>query len=195
MSNDDLSKQQSNELGNQPKVPNDPTTRLPESTKGKIQELLDNPEIAHKRQVRHQEVMKMNTFNLKHGTFSKYHPTPEYLQNYLGFIDDITFENRNDVREAIMKLIRSNLKRVALAEHFELTNGSIDPQLSKLIRDAFVQLHCIYQIPSMLMPPEPEPLDLSGLNAEELDAVDKLVTALIDLTSPHYEIPSYAIPS
>ncbi|OGM60262.1 hypothetical protein A2892_04805 [Candidatus Woesebacteria bacterium RIFCSPLOWO2_01_FULL_39_10b] len=65
-----------NELDNQPKVSNDPATRLPEATKGKIQELLDNPEIAHKRQVKHQEVMKMNTFNLKHGAFSKYHPTP-----------------------------------------------------------------------------------------------------------------------
>lgn len=186
---------QPNELDNQSKVSNDPSIRLSESTKGKIQELLDNPEIAHKRQIRHQEVMKMNTFNLRHGAFSKHHPTPEYLQNYLGFIDDITFENRNDVREAIMKLIKANLKRIALAEHFELVNESIDPQLSKLIRDTFVQLHCIYQIPNMLMPPEPEPLDLSGLNAEEINAVDKLVTALIDLTSPHYPIPSYAIPS
>lgn len=76
---------QPNELDNQPKVSN-PSTRLPKATKGKIQELLDNPEIAHKRQVKHQEVMKMNTFNLKHGTFSKYHPTPQYLQSYLSYI-------------------------------------------------------------------------------------------------------------
>src|SRR3989344_6910312 len=182
-----------NESNNQPKVSNDPSMRLPEATTGRIQELLDNPEIAHKRQVKHQEVMKMNTFNLKHGTFSKYHPTPSYLQDYLEFLDNVTFENRNDVREAIMKLIRSNLKRVALAEHFELTNGNIDPQLSKLIRDTFVQLHCIYQIPSMLVPPEPEPINLAGLNNEQLEAIDQLVVSLGVLCEP--DELEYAIPS
>ena len=182
-----------NESNNQPKVSNDPSMRLPEATKGRIQELLDNPEIAHKRQVKHQEVMKMNTFNLKHGAFSKYHPTPRYLQNYLEFLDNVTFENRNDVREAIMKLIRTNLKRVALAEHFELINGNIDSQLSKLIRDAFVQLHCIYQIPSMLVPPEPEPINLAGLNNEQLDAIDNLVVSLRELCEP--DELEYAIPS
>ncbi|OGM60263.1 hypothetical protein A2892_04810 [Candidatus Woesebacteria bacterium RIFCSPLOWO2_01_FULL_39_10b] len=92
-----------------------------------------------------------------------------------------------------MKLIRSNLKRVALAEHFELTNGNIDPQLSKLIRDTFVQLHCIYQIPSMLVPPEPEPINLAGLNNEQLEAIDQLVVSLGVLCEP--DELEYAIPS
>src|SRR3989344_6824390 len=122
-----------NESNNQPKVSNDPSMRLPEATKGKIQELLDNPEIAHKRQVKHQEAMKMNTFNLKHGAFSKYHPTPQYLQNYLSYIDNLTFEDKEEVRAGLLKLAKTNLKRVALGEHFELVNGGIDPQLSKLM--------------------------------------------------------------
>ncbi len=112
----------SNEPNSQSKV-SSPSDRLPESTKGKIQELLDNPEIAHKRQVKHQEAMKMNTFNFKHGAFSKYHPTPQYLQSYLSYIDDLTFEDKQDVREGLLKLVKTNLKRIALAEHFELLNG------------------------------------------------------------------------
>lgn len=171
---------QPNELDNQPKV-SDPATRLPEATKGKIQELLDNPEIAHKRQVKHQEVMKMNTFNLKHGAFSKYHPTPQYLQNYLSYIDDLTFEDTKDVREGLMKLVKTNLKRLALAEYFELVNGNIDPQLSKLTRDTFVQLSYLYQTPSLLTKPEPEPIDLSGLSPEQLGLLDDFVMGLTTL--------------
>lgn len=172
---------QPNELDNQPKVSNESSVRLPEATKGKIRELLDNPEIAHKRRVKHQEAMKMNTFNLRHGAFSKYHPTPQYLQSYLSYIDDLTFEDRKDVREGLMKLVKTNLKRVALAEHFELVNGNIDPQLSKLMRDTFVQLSYLYQTPSLLTKPEPEPIDLKGLKSEQLNALDDFVMGLTTL--------------
>jgi hypothetical protein len=112
-----------NELDQQSEVSSNPSSRLPDKTRGKILEICDNPEIADKRRVRHLEVMKMNTFNWRHGRFSKHYPTPQYLNSYFDHIDDLDLTNPYEVREATVKLIKSNLKRIALQEYFELVRG------------------------------------------------------------------------
>jgi len=45
----------------------------------------------------------------------------------------------------------------------------------------------------MLVPPEPEPINLAGLNNEQLEAIDQLVVSLGVLCEP--DELEYAIPS
>jgi len=62
---------QPNDSVNQSNVSICPEDRLPEETKGQIQEICKNPEVEQKRRVNHQEAMRMNTYSLKNGKFSK----------------------------------------------------------------------------------------------------------------------------
>ena len=133
-SSTDNQRSKSNELDSQSEVSSNPADRLPDKTRGKILEICDNPEIEEKRRVRHLEVMKMNTFNWRHGRFSKHYHTPQYLDGYFDYIDDLDLTNPYEAREATVKLIKSNLKRIALQEYFELARGGNEnSDLSKLI--------------------------------------------------------------
>jgi len=192
MSNDDLSKQQPNELDNQPKVSNDPSTRLPEATRGQIHNIVNDPRIDHLRQARHKEVMRGNTFHLKTGKYSK--QLPQYLIDYLSFIDDLSFDNPKVSRDMVTRLVWANLKRIALAEYREQTeNNTIDPQLTKLIRDTYVMAMGLHQTPSLLQEDKVSELDLRGLTNEQLEAIDQLVVSLGVLCEP--DELEYAIPS
>lgn len=185
-----------NELDNQPKVSNDPATRLPEATRGHIQDILrDNPQAEALRRVKHKQALQGNTHNLRSGKYSKL--LPQYLLDHLSYIDELQFVGTEDVREVIVRLLKTNMKRVALTEFRETEGQTLDPQLSRLVRDSFVMAQAVYHTPNILVKAgRDDDWDfLKGLNKEELEAVDTFVTALIDLTRPHYPIPSYAIPS
>ncbi len=186
----------SNEPDNQPKVSNDPTARLPEVTRGHIQDILrDTPQAEALRRVKHKQALEGNTHNLKTGKYSKL--LPQYLLDHLSYIDELSFIGTEDVRDVIVRLLKTNIKRVTLAEYREAEGQTLDPQLSKLVRDSFVMAQAVYRTPALLVKTSrDDDWDfLKGLNKEELDAVDTFMTALIELTSPHYDIPSYAIPS
>src|SRR3989338_2788458 len=180
---DDL---QPNELDTQPKVSNDPATRLPEATKGQIHNIVSNdPRIDQLRQVRHKEVMRGNTFHLKTGKYSK--QLPQYLIDYLSFIDDLSFDNPKVSRDMVTRLVWANLKRIALAEYREqVENSTLDPQLTKLIRDTYVMAMGLHQTPSLLQEDKVSELDLRGmnLNNEQIEAIDQLVTSLQALCEP-----------
>ena len=182
-----------NELDNQPKVSNDPSTRLPEATRGQIHNILSNdPKIDLLRQVRHKEVMRGNTFHLKTGKYSN--QLPQYLIDYLSFIDDLSFDNPKVSRDMVTRLVWANLKRIALAEYREQAeNNTLDPQLTKLIRDTYVMTMVIHQTPSLLQENKANELDLRGLTNEQLEAIDQLVVSLGVLCEPdelEYTIPS-----
>ena|SRR3989344_3692723 len=80
---------QSNDLVNQPKVSNDPSSRLPDSTRGLIGTICKNTQVERKRRVNHNQVMQGNTYAIKSGKYSKLHPTPEYLLDYMDYIDEL----------------------------------------------------------------------------------------------------------
>lgn len=69
---------QPNELDNQPKVSSDPSTRIPESTKGQINTICGNLAIERKRRVNHYQAMRGNSFALRSGNYSKLHPQTFY---------------------------------------------------------------------------------------------------------------------
>ena len=184
---------QPNELDNQPKVSNDPSTRLPEATRGQIHNIVSNdPKIDYLRRARHKEVMRGNTFHLKTGKYSK--QLPKYLIDYLSFIDDLSFDNPKVSRDMVTRLVWANLKRIALAEYREQAeNNTLDPQLTKLIRDTYVMTMGIHQTPSLLQENKANELDLRGLTNEQLEAIDQLVVSLGVLCEPdelEYTIPS-----
>src|SRR3989338_11239332 len=109
---------QPNELDNQPKVSNDPTTRLPEAKRGQIQNIVSNDQkIEYLRRARHKEVMRGNTFHLKTGKYSK--QLPQYLIDYLSFVDDLSFDKLEVSRDIVIRLVWANLKRIALAAYRE----------------------------------------------------------------------------
>jgi hypothetical protein len=175
---------QSNELDTQPKVSNDPAMRLPETTRGQIHNIVSNdPKIDLLRQVRHKEVMRGNTFHLKTGKYSK--QLPQYLIDYLSFIDDLSFDNPKVSRDMVTRLVWANLKRIALAEYREQAeNSTLDPQLTKLIRDTYVMTMGLHQTPSLLQENKANELDLRGLTNEQLEAIDQLVVSLGALCEP-----------
>lgn len=183
MDNQDNSNQP-NESDNQPKVSNDPSQRFPEATRGQIHNIVSNdPKIDHLRQARHKEVMRGNTFHLKTGKYSK--QLPQYLIDYLSFIDDLSFDEPEVSRGIITRLVWTNLKRIALAEYREQDeNNTLDPQLTKLIRDTYVMTMGLHQTPSLLQENKVDELDLRGLNNEQLEAIDQLVVSLRALCEP-----------
>ena len=193
MNADNLQSNQPNELDNQPKVSNDPSTRLPEATRGQIHNIVSNdPKIDRLRQVRHKEVMRGNTFHLKTGKYSK--QLPQYLIDYLSFIDDLSFDNPKVSRDMVTRLVWANLKRIALAEYREqVENSTLDPQLTKLIRDTYVMTMGLHQTPSLLQENKASEIDLRGLTNEQLEAIDQLVVSLGVLCEP--DELEYAIPS
>jgi len=133
-----------NELDKQPKVSNNPSTRLPEVTKGQINSICSNPEVERKRRVNHYQVMQGNTYALKSGKYSKLYPTPQYLLDYLDYVDNLELDHPRKVVEVMTRIIQSNLKRVTLKEHLELSDGEIgNKQLSKMLRDTFVMAQAI----------------------------------------------------
>ena len=176
--------QQPNELDSQPKVSNDPSMRLPEATRGQIHNILSNdPKIDLLRQVRHKEVMRGNTFHLKTGKYSK--QLPQYLIDYLSFVDNLSFDKPEVSRDAVIRLVWANLKRIALAEYREqIENNTLDPQLTKLIRDTYVMTIGLHQTPSLLQENKANELDLRGLTNEQLEALDQLVVSLGALCEP-----------
>lgn len=151
MENDDATVVNQNTV---PPLPNDsviqsnvsinPEDRLPEETKGQIQEICKNPEIEQKRRVNHQEAMRMNTYSLKNGKFSKNFPTPDFLFEYFDFLDDLEFNSPDEVRQAMVKLTIDNLKRATMQMHIEQEKGGEqDRNLSKLIRETFTMLQVL----------------------------------------------------
>ena len=178
MNADNLQSNQPNELDNQPKVSNDPATRLPEATKGQIQNILqDSPEVEAIRRINHKQALRGNTHNLRSGKYSKL--LPQYLLNHLAYIDELTFVGVDDIRNTVIRLLKTNLKRVALAEYREAEGQSIDPHLSKLVRDSFIMAHAIYQTPAMLTKGSENEFDyLKGLDKEQIEIVDQFVTSL-----------------
>jgi len=170
--------QQPNELDSQPKVSNDPATRLPEATKGQIQNILqDSPEVEAIRRINHKQALRGNTHNLRTGKYSKL--LPQYLLNHLAYIDELTFVGVDDIRNTVIRLLKTNLKRVALAEYREAEGQSLDQHLSKLVRDSFVMAHAISQTPAMLTKGSENEFDyLKGLDKEQIEIVDKFVTGL-----------------
>lgn len=175
---------QPNELDNQPKVSSDPTMRLPEATRGQIHNIVSNdPKIDLLRQIRHKEVMRGNTFHLKTGKYSK--QLPQYLIDYLSFIDDLSFDKPEVSRDIVVRLVWTNLKRIALAEYREqVENTALDPQLTKLIRDTYVMTMGLHQTPSLLQEDKASGLDLRGLTNEQLEAINQLVVSLGALCEP-----------
>ena len=121
-----------------------PEDRLPEETKGQIQEICKNPEIEQKRRINHQEIMQMNTYALKNGKFSKNFPTPDYLFEYFNFLDELQLQNPDEIRITMVKLTVDNLKRATLQMHIEQEKGGEqDRNLSKLIRETFMMLQVL----------------------------------------------------
>jgi hypothetical protein len=168
-----------NELDNQPKV-SSPSNRLPEDTKGQINSIVKNdPKIDLLRRTRHKEVMKGNTYHLSTGKYSK--QIPKHIIDYLAFIDDLQFDKFEAPRDVVIRLLKANLKRIALAEYREqIENNSLDPQLSKLIRDTYVMAMGVHQTPSLLRE-ETNGIDLSGLTDEQIAALEQFSTALNEL--------------
>jgi hypothetical protein len=175
---------QPNELGSQPKVSNDASGRLPEATRGQIHNIVNNdPKIDRLRQARHKEIMRGNTFHLKTGKYSK--KLPQYLIDYLSFIDDLTFDKPEVSRDVVIRLVWANLKRIAIAEYREqVENNTLDPQLTKLVRDTYVMTMGLHQTPSLFQQDKTSELDLRGLNNEQLEAIDQLVMSLQVLCEP-----------
>lgn len=123
------------ENGN-PIKPFDPTDNLPARTRGKIMEIRQDKEVEARRISNHQEVMRANTFNWKSGEFSAYKKTPSYLNSYLDSLDDLDFSDKDSLRGAVEYLLKQNLKRIAIAQFFELSDGGVqDRGLSVLIKD------------------------------------------------------------
>ncbi|OGM28179.1 hypothetical protein A2962_05280 [Candidatus Woesebacteria bacterium RIFCSPLOWO2_01_FULL_39_61] len=134
----------SNELVNQPKVSKDPSTRLPEATKGQIKTICSNSEVEQKRRVNHYQVMQGNTFALKSGKYSKIHPTPSHILNYLDFIDDLQLDHPQELIQVMVRIMKSNLKRITLKEHIELSDGGIgNKQLTQIMKDTFVMAQTV----------------------------------------------------
>jgi len=75
---------------------------------------------------------------------------PQYLLDHLAYIDELSFVGTEDVRDVVVRLLKTNMKRVVLAEYREAEGQILDPNLSKLVRDSFVMAHSIYQTPAML---------------------------------------------
>lgn len=182
-----------NESDNQPKVSSNASQRLPEATRGQIHNIVSNdPKIDRLRQVRHKEVMRGNTFHLKTGKYSK--QLPQYLIDYLSFIDDLSFDKPEVSKDIVTRLVWANLKRIALAEYREqVENNTLDPQLTKLIRDTYVMTMGLHQTPSLLQENKADELDLRGLNNEQLEAIDQLVVSLRVLCEP--DDPLDSLPS
>lgn len=129
------------------KKPNDllnSSNRLPSSTRGQINVLCNNPAVEQKRRIRHLEAMKGNTNALKSGKYSKLHPTPEHLLDYLNYVDELQFDQPREATELMTRIIKSNLKRITLKEHLELSDGEIgNKQLTQMMKDTFVMTQSI----------------------------------------------------
>lgn len=144
--NNQANSNQPNESDTQSDVSNDPSTRLPEVTKGQINTICNNPEIERKRRVNHYQAMSGNTFALKTGRYAKLHPTPEYLLNYLEYIDELQFDQPKEVIEVMVRIVKSNLKRITLKEYLELSEGDIgDKRLTAMLKDTFTMTQAIGQ--------------------------------------------------
>lgn len=139
---DDLNTKQPNVPASQPNVSNNAAGRLPPETKGQIHQICQEDQtIEAKRRIRHKEVMKLNTFAYKNGRYSKNFPVPQYLVDYLGFIDELDFSNPEEVGELMKKMIKDNYKRIVIEQHLELEKGSgINPVLMRLTKDTFMML-------------------------------------------------------
>jgi len=176
----------SNESKNLPNVPED--------TQGQIHKIVNNnPQIEKLRRVRHKEVMQGNTFHLKSGKYSK--QLPQYLIDYLSYIDELSFDRQEVSGDVVIRLLKANLKRIALAEYREQMNSNtINQQLSKLIRDTYIMAMGINQTPSLLRVENNAEINLNGFSNDQLEAVDKLVVALRELAfEPDY--PNPVLPS
>jgi len=129
------------------KKPNDlpnQGNQLPTSTRGQIDKLCQNPAIEQKRRIRHLEVMRGNTNALKSGNYSKLHPTPEYLFDYLDYVDNLQFDQPREIIELMTRIIKSNLKRIALKEHLESADCEIgNKQLTQMMKDTFVMAQSV----------------------------------------------------
>ena len=85
-------------------------------------------------------------------------------------------------QEVVIRLLKSNLKRIALAEYREqIELNTINRLLSKLIKDTYLMAMGIHQTPSLLRSEFKVDLNLNGLNSDQLNAVDDLVMALREL--------------
>jgi hypothetical protein len=114
------------------------------STRGRIDKLCQNAAIDQRRRIRLFEVMRGNTNALKSGKYSKLHPTPEYLLDYLDYVDNLQFDQPREIIELMARIIKSNLKRITLKEYVELPDGEIgNKQLNKMFRDTFVTAQSI----------------------------------------------------
>jgi len=132
-----------NDSNNQPNVSN-PKNRLPETTIGKIGEICQNPEVEKKRRINHYQVMQGNTYALKSGKYSKIHPTPSHILDYLDFIDDLQLDHPQELIQVMVRIIKSNLKRIALKEHIEFSDGEIgNKQLTQIMKDTFVMAQAV----------------------------------------------------
>ena len=116
--------------------PFNPADNFPEHTRGKIMEIRQDKDIEAKRVDAHQEAMRENTFAWKTGQFSAYKKTPDSLHRYLEELDDLDFSDPEQLRGAVEYLLKQNLKRIAINQFFELSDGGTqDRALSALIRD------------------------------------------------------------
>jgi hypothetical protein len=115
--------------------PNEPINNLPASTKGKIQDLIKDPEIEAKRRTNHQAAMLMNRNNWKHGKYSTNYPVPDSLVAHLEALESLSLTQTGEAKAAIANLAIGNLKRIARLEYFESIKGVEDASLSRLIKD------------------------------------------------------------
>ncbi|MCL4354185.1 hypothetical protein M1349_01805 [Patescibacteria group bacterium] len=135
---------QPNDLVLEPIVSSNPADRLPEETRGQIQQICKDPVIEEKRKLRHREVMQHNTNALKTGEFSKNHPVPEFIYAYFNFLDELQLKETEEVREAMVKLVIDNFKRIELSKHVEIAKGGEqDTNLSRLIKETFYMLNVL----------------------------------------------------
>jgi len=165
----------------------------PQVTQGQIQNIVsNNSRVENRRRIRHKEAMLNNTFHLKSGRFSK--KLPKYLIDYLTFIDELSFDKPEVSKGVVIRLLKGNLKRIALAEYREqVCQNTLNQQLSKLMRDTFVMAMGIHQTPSLLQRDSESDINLNGLDNDQLNAIDTLVESLRILAEPDY--PEPALPS
>jgi hypothetical protein len=136
-------------------------------TVGNIMKLRQDPSFEAKRIAKHKEAMSMNTFNWKHGKFSKYHATPEYVHKYLDEIDNIDLDNPDEIKNVLLALLQANLKRITLQQFFELADGGVqDKALTNLMKDTIGQLGELYN--TKVSPAVPGTVNATQINIGDI---------------------------
>jgi len=62
----------------------------------------------------------------------------------LDFIDDLQLDHPQELIQVMVRIMKSNLKRITLKEHIELSDGGIgNKQLTQIMKDTFVMAQTV----------------------------------------------------